>query len=67
MRQAIQWLRRGYRGVIPEPIRGFLRRTFFRAEPGYSDGYYNYTDSLQTNSYPIMANTIVKRRGERNG
>lgn len=64
MRRAIgvgvHWLRRGYRTGIPESVRSFLRKTFFRAEPGYSDEYYNYIDSLQADSYPVMANTIVK-------
>ena len=56
----VKSLQRVYRTAIPESVRGFLRKTFFRAEPSYSDGYYNYIESLQAHSYPVMANTIVK-------
>jgi SAM-dependent methyltransferase len=56
----IQWLRRGYATAIPESLRVILRETFLHADQSYSRGYYNYIDSLQADSYPIMANTIIK-------
>lgn len=58
----ISKLKATYRQTLPEPLRRGIRSLFtIFNQRAYNKDYFKYIDSLQANSYPIMAATIVHR------
>lgn len=52
-------LRAAYRGVVPEPLRRFIRDRLSR--PGYSDAFFTHLDESQAASYGVVAESIIER------